>query len=40
MGLSAVFEHWVLLEEMSIKRLRGINNDGDSEAAAESKKST
>ncbi|XP_021714371.1 F-box protein SKIP2-like [Chenopodium quinoa] len=34
-GLNAVLEHCVLLEEISIKRLRGINNDGDSEAAAE-----
>ncbi|KNA04217.1 hypothetical protein SOVF_201600 [Spinacia oleracea] len=34
-GLNAVFEHCILLEEISIKRLRGINNDGDSEAAAE-----
>ncbi|KAL2906348.1 F-box protein SKIP2, partial [Bienertia sinuspersici] len=34
-GLNAVFEHCVLLEEISIKRLRGINNDGDSEPVGE-----
>ncbi|KMT09759.1 hypothetical protein BVRB_6g127400 [Beta vulgaris subsp. vulgaris] len=34
-GLNAVLQHCVLLEEISIKRLRGINNDGDSEAVSE-----
>ncbi|CAO2830956.1 unnamed protein product [Amaranthus hypochondriacus] len=36
-GLNAVLQHCVLLEEISIKRLRGINNDGggESEPASE-----